>query len=168
MANFGEATWKRVEARSETDASHYVSTTPYPDELTMGIVTAACEELNVAAADLLHTFGKHWVLNTAKTEYEDLMALCGDDLKTFLINLDRMHEQVAFTFQNLQQPSFELETVDGDTLLHYRSARNGLSEFVVGLLMGLSEYFDEPITIDQVAFKSDGADHDIFKLQFTH
>lgn len=167
LDGFGSEVWARVEKRSQTDASHYVSMTPYPDELTLSIIGAACEELETDAGTLLRTFGRFWVMNTANLEYSDLMALGGSDLKTFLINLDQMHEQVAITFQNLRQPSFTLEETDGYCLLHYRSERDGLTEFVVGLLHGLSEHFQEPLQIEQLKSKAGGDDHDVFRLEFT-
>ena len=167
LDGFGDEVWARVEKRSQTDASHYVSMTPYPDEVTLSIIGAACEELGTDAGTLLRTFGRFWVLNTANLEYGDLMALGGADLKTFLINLDQMHEQVAITFQNLRQPSFTLEETADQYLLHYRSERDGLSEFVVGLLQGLSEHFQEPLNVEQVQSKAGGDDHDVFRLDFS-
>ena len=163
---FGAEVWSRIEAKSNTDASHYVSMTPYPDEVTLSIIGAACAELQIDAGSLLRTFGRYWVLHTANVEYADLMSLGGSDLKTFLVNLDQMHEQVAISFQNLRQPSFSLEEHGTHDLLHYRSERDGLSQFVVGLLQGLSEHFEEPIRVEQIAHKEKGDDHDIFRLEF--
>jgi hypothetical protein len=166
VEQFGEPTWRKIEEQSKTDASHYVTMNSYPDELTFKILEVACEVLQVEPTALLHTFGRHWVLNTANREYSHLMDFAGSDLRTFLMNLDQMHEQVAITFQNLQQPSFSLEEKDGDTLLHYRSARAGLTQFVVGLLHGLSEHFKEPLEVTLVSSRHEGNQHDIFKLEF--
>ena len=155
-----------MEKRSQTDASHYVSMTPYPDELTLSIIGAACEELETDAGTLLRTFGRFWVMNTANLEYSDLMALGGSDLKTFLINLDQMHEQVAITFEIYASPPSRSRR-RRYCLLHYRSERDGLTEFVVGLLHGLSEHFQEPLQIEQLKSKAGGDDHDVFRLEFT-
>jgi len=166
VEQFGEPTWLKIEEASKTDPSHYVTMTSYPDELTFNIIGTACEVLNVDSTALLRTFGRHWVLNTAKKEYSHLMDFSGSDLRTFLMNLDQMHEQVAITFQNLRQPAFSLEENDTETLLHYRSERSGLTEFVVGLLDGLAEHFNEPLKVTLVSSRLEGADHDVFRLHF--
>lgn len=166
VEQFGEPTWLKIQEKSKTNASHYVTMNSYPDELTFNIIAVACEVLEVETKTLLHAFGRHWVLNTANREYGHLMEFSGADLRTFLINLDQMHEQVAITFANLRQPSFSLEEKDGETLLHYRSERTGLTEFVVGLLQGLSEHFNEPLDVSLVSSRLDGADHDVFRLKF--
>ncbi|MGB1698961.1 MAG: heme NO-binding domain-containing protein [Nannocystaceae bacterium] len=166
VAQFGEPTWQKIENQSQTDASHYVTMNSYPDELTFRIIGVACEVLQVDTKTLLQTFGRHWVMHTATREYHHLMEFSGADLRTFLTNLDQMHEQVAVTFQNLRQPSFALEERDGETFLHYRSERVGLTDFVIGLLDGLAEHFNEPLKVSLVSSRAEGADHDIFRLQF--
>ncbi|NRA96321.1 MAG: heme NO-binding domain-containing protein [Planctomycetes bacterium] len=162
----GEETWRAIATRAGADDSVFVSMESYPDETTYGLIAAACEELKVDTDSLLRAFGRFWVLHTAKVEYGPLLDFGGTDLQSFLKNLDRMHEQVAISFADLQAPSFELQhEADGSALLHYRSMREGLSEFVTGLLDGLSTHFSEPLTVEHVEAKSDGADHDVFRLR---
>ena len=165
---FGEGACARVVVEAGLDESHFVSMESYSDDVAFGLIGTACEQLEVSQDDLMKAFGRYWVLNTAKVHYGPLMNFGGRDLGSFLRNLDAMHEQVAITFANLKQPSFEVERqTDQEVLLHYRSVRNGLSAFVIGLLNGLSEFFDESIEVDQVESKSDGADHDVFRVAFS-
>lgn len=162
----GEEAWRAVATRAGVDESVFVSMESYPDKTTYGLIAAACEELKVDTGSLLRAFGRFWVLHTARVEYGPLLEFGGSDLESFLKNLDRMHEQVAISFTNLQGPSFELQhEADGTVLLHYRSIREGLADFVTGLLDGLSEHFSEPLTVEHVEAKSDGADHDVFRLR---
>jgi hypothetical protein len=78
-----------------------------------------------------------------------------------------MHEHLAVSFANLRQPTFEVEGIeDGVMHLHYQSPRDGLTDFVVGLLDGLSEHFEEPMKCEVIEEKAKGAAHDVFRLHF--
>ena len=162
---FGPETWAKIEERAGADHSLFTSMQAYPDEVTIGLLTSTVEEVNVDLSELLWRFGKFWVLHTARTEYGPLFEFGGSDMRSFLDNLNAMHEQVAITFANLKQPSFTVEEAgDGTLLLHYESTRAGLSSFVVGLLEGLSEHFEQRLEIEQVESRDAGADHDVFRL----
>ena len=56
---------------------------------------------------------------------------------------------------------------DGRIILHYKSIRDGLSDFVIGLLEGLSEHFKQAVEIELIEAKADGADHDVFELSLS-
>lgn len=165
IAAHGEGPWHRIAARAGVDEAKFVSMQSYPDDIAYGLVGASCDELGVEPAELLRAFGHHWVMETARKHYGPIMDFGGSDLKTFLANLDRMHEQVALSFANLDQPSFELEDqADGSHLLHYRTHREGLADFVIGLVEGLGEYFRQGVEITPVDTRDDGADHDVFRV----
>ena len=161
----GEEGWARVAARAGVNSSAFLSFESYPDEVTVGLLVAASEEFEQPLTELLQDFGRYWVLNTARVEYGPIFEFGGTNFVEFLDNLDAMHEQVALSFSNLQQPSFAVEKKgDGRIILHYKSIREGLSDFVVGLLEGLSEHFKQPVEIELIEAKADGADHDVFEL----
>lgn len=162
----GDASWELVQARAGVDESAFVSLQGYSDEITVGLLASASEELGEPLPALLHEFGRYWVLHTARLEYGPLFQFAGTDLLSFLKNLNAMHEQVAISFSNLQQPSFALESrEDGTLALHYESIREGLAPFVLGLIDGLSEHFKERVEVELIEAKADGADHDVFRLR---
>ena len=161
----GEEAWNQVRKAAEVNDSHFVSLQSFPDDIAYGLIGKACELLSLEPDAMLHSLGRYWVLTTAKEEYGPILDFGGRDLMSFLKNLDAMHEQVAISFSNLQQPSFSVSTDDdGSALLHYKSLRSGLSSFVVGLLDGLSERFEQQIDVEQVQAKATGADHDVFRI----
>ena len=165
-ASHGEAVWSEIAQRAAVDESVFVSMEGYPDEVTIGLLVVASEELEEDLSVLLHEFGRYWVLHTARLEYGPLFEFAGTDLLSFLSNLNAMHEQVAISFSNLQQPFFALEEKqDGCLLLYYESVRDGLAPFVIGLIDGLSEHFETPVEVTLVEEKSKGSDHDIFELR---
>ena len=150
------------------DSNGAIKRLVHPDEVTVGLLVAASEEFEQPLTDLLQDFGRYWVLNTARVEYGPIFEFGGTDFVEFLDNLDAMHQQVALSFSNLQQPSFAVEKkADGRIILHYKSIRDGLSDFVIGLLEGLSEHFGQPIEIELIEAKADGADHDVFELSLS-
>jgi hypothetical protein len=70
------------------------------------------------------------------------MATGGRTLREFLLNLPDLHTRVALIFPELRPPEFACSEVTANSLrLHYRSTREGLTPFVVGLVEGLGGMF---------------------------
>ena len=160
---FGEDVWEEVKQAAGVDIDMFLSNESYPDNVTYQLVGAASAALGKPAPELLEAFGVHWVLNTAREGYGDLMDAGGKTLDEFLINLPNFHTRVTLIFPYLQPPRFTCTDITKDQLrLHYYSSRAGLAPFVVGLLKGLGEMFATPVQIRHVAAKGDGADHDEF------
>jgi hypothetical protein len=88
-------------------------------------------------------------------------------LPEFLQNLDDLHARVGVNFPQLTPPSFEAEASEPGTMhLHYHSQREGLAPMVIGLVEGLGDRFDTPVEVDQLACRSEGADHDVFEVRY--
>ena len=91
----------------------------------------------------------------------------GASLREFLLNLPDFHARVALLYPQLQPPEFTCTDVTETSLrLHYFTARPGLTDFVDGLLQGLSKLYETPISIRLTASRADGADHDIFDVSW--
>ena len=158
-ANYGAGVWATILEQAGYSELVFANMESYPDEVTYDLVGAASSVLEVDAGDLLNVFGRFWVMSTAREHYKKTLDFAGSEK-----NLDRMHEQVAPTFKNLRQPSFTTEILEHGSLhVHYESFRDGLAQFVVGLLEGLALYFEVRISIEQIAFKG-ADDHDIFHV----
>lgn len=167
VASAGDDVWARVLRAAGVEGAVFHGMTHYPDELTFRLVTAASAELGVATEELLRSFGRYWVIDTAPRHYGPLMSFTGRSFPEFLTNLDRMHDRVATIYLNLQQPAFESERIDDRTLrLHYRSPRAGLAPFVVGLLEGLAERFRVRVEIEIERSRDGGAEHDVFVIRY--
>lgn len=160
---FGPEAWLRVLSRSGVEVPAFVGMQAYPDELTYRLVAAASRELGLSEEAVLEEFGRYWTLYTAQKGYGELFRLGGATLREFLVNLPQLHTRVALMFPELRPPEFWLANVGQTSLtLNYRSTREGLGPMVVGLLKGLGEHFHTPMTIEQVAHRSRGHDHDSF------
>ena len=144
----GEEVWERIRTRAGVEVEFFISNEGYPDEITHQLAGAASEVLRVPVEEVLRTFASHWVLNTARQEYGDLMATGGRTLREFLLNLPDLHTRVALIFPELRPPEFSCSEVTANSLrLHYRSTREGLTPFVVGLVEGLGGMFQTPVEV---------------------
>jgi hypothetical protein len=160
-SKFGLETWQQICEKAGVPSDGFIALGTYPDEHTYQLVGAASEVLGLPAEAVLEAFGEHWVLQTARVSYGEIMALSGRSLPEFLQNLDHMHSRLELTFPRMQAPSFECTDVTEHSLtLHYHSARKGLLPFVVGLVKGLGQWFNTPATVEIIGRREDGAPHD--------
>jgi hypothetical protein len=165
---FGESVWEDIKSRAGVDIDVFMSNEAYPDEMTFQLVGAASEVLKIPAAAVLEAFGEHWVLHTAQKGYGGLMQANGSTLPEFLANLPSFHSRVQMLFPNLRPPGFECTDVTKNSLkLHYRSHRAGLVHFVIGLMQGLGKSFNTPVIVHLVESKEQGADHDVFDVNWS-
>jgi hypothetical protein len=165
--NFGEETWLKIKAESQVTQETFIGMQSYPDGVTYDLVGAACKVLGASAEQILEAFGEYWVLYTAKEGYGDMLNMAGHTLPEFLRNLDALHVRVGNLMPELRPPSFECEDIADNALhLHYFSDRDGLAPMVVGLVKGLGKRFNTPCTVVQIAHKANGADHDVFSVEW--
>jgi len=163
----GEEVWEQIKAKAGIEIDYFVSMNSYPDHVTYSLVGAASELLGLPAEDVLKKFGEYWVLYTAKQGYGDLLAMSGNNLKDFLMNLDKLHASVGLSFPQLQPPSFRCKEISGDVLvLEYHSARPGLAPMVVGLVNGLAKMLQTKVEITQTIIRGNGVGHDEFLIKY--
>lgn len=147
----GEDAWAEILKNSTCEVDEFISMQAYPDELTLSLVDAAARHFNVAADEILHGFGRHWILFTASEGYSGTLDMYGDNMEEFLNNLDDMHTRLQLTMPELKMPSFRCSyDEDKNLLVDYRSERTGLEAMVLGLLEGIGERFNRSIAITQV------------------
>lgn len=164
---FGEDTWQTIKNKAGVDIEAFVSMDAYDDDISYKLVGAASEVLGLPTDKILETFGQYWVLYTAREGYGEMLKMGGDNLCTFLQNLDNLHARVGLSFPKLKPPIFTCTDVKEDSLcLHYYSTRRGLGPMVIGLLKGLSDMFKTEIEIIQTLNRDQGGDHDEFLIKF--
>lgn len=163
--NFGAEKWERVKERSQVDVDFFISNEPYNDDITFKLAAAASEELNIGLGDVLQAFGEWWILRTSKEKYGAMMSAGGGSLREFLINLPVFHTRVMLMYPKLTPPEFKISDITSDSLLvHYFSKREGLQDFVRGLLSGLAKMYNTDVKIDLLESRGEGADHEVFKI----
>ena len=166
-SQFGNDKWEAIKMKAGVEIDAFISMESYPDDVTYRLVAAASEVLALPPDDILKAFGEYWVLFTAREGYGELLKMSGKSLKEFLHHLDDLHAHVGLSFPNLVPPSFSCtENGENSVLLHYHSSRASLAPMVIGLLSGLGKMFNTEIEVRQTMSRDQGADHDVFSVEF--
>ncbi|MBC5836949.1 heme NO-binding domain-containing protein [Flavobacterium muglaense] len=165
IANFGEEKWEAIKLRSGIDIDYFISSEPYDDAITFQLATAVSQEMDMTLSAVLIAFGEWWVVKTTKEKYGGLMEAGGDNLKQFLINLPLFHNRVMLIYPKLTPPEFKVTHVTENSInLHYLSKREGLQDFVRGLIQGLGIMYSTPVTINLIQTRDEGSSHEIFNI----
>jgi guanylate cyclase soluble subunit beta len=144
VEQLGATEWAALERAAKITAADQISFNVYDDALTMRILEEAAARLGLDLQDCLEEFGRYWIVFAGKGSFKSMMEFTGDDIITFISNLDQMHRSVVRTLTKAQMPSFQvLEKGEGYFTVLYLSERNGLGAFVTGLLKGLLDHFNQ-------------------------
>jgi hypothetical protein len=167
ISNFGEEKWEAVKTRSGVDIDFFISNEPYDDDITYKLAGAVSEEMNIPVSAVLQTFGEWWILKTGKEKYGGLMDAGGNSLREFLINLPAFHYRVMLIYPKLTPPEFKVSNIEEQSIyVHYFSKREGLEEFVRGLLTGLGKMYNTPMEVEIIQSRNEGSDHEVFKVSW--
>ncbi|OHX64382.1 heme NO-binding domain-containing protein [Flammeovirga pacifica] len=167
--NFGQENWDAILKKSGVDIELFAGNEIYDDKITFDLAIAASEVLSLPLKDVLIAFGKYWVLTTAKKHYGSLMDTGGNNLKDFFFNLPNFHSRVMLLYPNIQPPEFDVEEIPGNSnsiKVKYFSVREGLTDFVYGLMLGLGEAFETEVEVEFVQGRVDGLPHDEFTVSW--
>ncbi len=165
--NFGADKWEAVKLESGVDVDFFLSNEPYDDDITYKLAGAASVVLGITVGEVLNAFGEWWILKTGKEKYGGLMEAGGSNLKEFLINLPVFHNRIMLMYPKLTPPEFKVSDVELNSMcIHYFSKREGLQEFVRGLLSGLGKMYSVNTTIELIKSRDDGNTHEIFKISW--
>ncbi len=166
LKNHGPATWEQIRSTAGVGDEDFLAMKSYSDSIIVNLVSATSETLKITPEECLNAFGQFWVLDTAAKHYKEMIDGFGSNMWALLENLDHMHDRMSSTFHGYDPPSFFLDNKgNGTYLLHYRSSRQGLTSFVIGLLNGLAIHFKTNIDIisDQETISSNGQ-HTVFRI----
>ena len=136
----GPATWEVVRKQAGVTDDVFISMDAYPDEFTYQLVAALCEVTNQKPDDVLHKFGRYWVLDTAAHHYGHLLNASGRTFREFLLALQNFHARVSLIMPRLIPPEF------------------------AWLIQGLADLFHVEAQTCILAARSDGPHHTAFEV----
>lgn len=91
----------------------------------------------------------------------------GTSLRDFLEQLPVFHNRVMLVYPRLTPPEFKVSNASESSIdIHYHSHRQGLQEFVRGLLQGLSRLYDTPVDITLLQSRAAGDTHETFRVSW--
>jgi len=167
ISNFGEEKWEAVKEHSGIDIDFFISNEPYDDDITYKLAGAVSAEMNMPVSSVLQVFGEWWILKTGKEKYGGLMEAGGQSLREFLINLPAFHSRVMLIYPKLTPPEFKTSNIEAQSIhVHYFSKREGLQEFVRGLLSGLGKMYNTPVVIELIQSRDQGDNHEVFNVSW--
>jgi hypothetical protein len=163
--NFGKDRWDLVRQKANVKQESFLNNELYEDDITYRLAGAASEVLGLSLTDVLISFGKYWILKTAQEKYGTLMQSGGDHFAEFILNLPNFHSRVMLLYSDIKPPEFFVEKKSETAIdLHYYSTRPGLTDFMLGLVLGLGELYRTSITVNITADRRNGATHDVFEI----
>ena len=164
---FGEQEWEAIKEKSGVEVDFFLSNESYDDAITYKLAVAASDVLGITVDQVLREFGEWWVLKTGKEKYGSLMEAGGSNLREFLINLPMFHNRIMLIYPKLTPPEFKVTDItDHSVNLHYHSKREGLQEFVTGLISGLAKMYQADVRIELLQSRGSGSTHEIFKVSW--
>lgn len=144
IQEFGQDSWDSILQACELDDRHFISGQHYDDATTMKLIGEMVRQTGMPAEDLLTAFGHHWIKFVGVSVYQSVIEMTGDNLVTFIENLNRMHDSIKATMPKAVLPSFLVsENSAAHIKIIYKSPRKGFESFVKGLLEGLIDKFGE-------------------------
>ena len=165
--NFGVDKWNIIKVSSGVNVEFFMSNEPYDDNITYKLAEAVSKEMNISLSDVFITFGEYWVIKTGKEKYGSLMEAGGSNLKEFLKNLPAFHNRIMLLYPKLTPPEFKVSHEEEHSIhLHYFSKREGLKDFVRGLIQGLGILYNTSVNIDLLEDRDNGDHHEIFKVSW--
>lgn len=163
--NFGADKWEAVKEKSGVDVDYFLTNEPYDDDITFKLAIASSSVLGITVGQVLNAFGEWWILKTGKEKYGGLMQAGGNNLKEFLVNLPMFHNRIMLMYPKLTPPEFKVTNVEENSIhVHYHSKREGLQEFVRGLLTGLGKMYEVECGVELIQSRDDGHANEIFKV----
>jgi len=163
--NFGSENWDKIKQKAGVTNDSFLTNEIYDDSITFNLAISAADVLNIPVSDVLKTFGKYWIIKVGNEKYGPLMKSGGDNFIDFIVNLPNFHSRVMLIYADIKPPEFIVEKVsENKIMLHYFSTRQGLTDFMFGLIQGLGEFYNTPISIIMAADRRNGDEHDIYEI----
>lgn len=163
--SYGADEWEAVKEKSGVDVDFFISNEPYSDDIMNKLAGATSEVLGITVDHVLNAFGEWCVLKTIKEKYGGFIATGGENLREFLVNLPLFHNRIMLMHPMFTSPEFKISNIkDNSISVHYHFKKEGLQEFVKGLLAGLAKMYKVDANVEFLQSRNDSNTPEIFKV----
>jgi len=133
----------------KTDGA-YCSVGAYDHKELVGLVVALSKRTGISSDNLVQAFGKRLASRFAQRYPMFFEGIT--DIFDFLKTVDgRIHVEVKKLYPDAELPKFVVRDIDSTSVaMEYRSSRS-FENLARGLIEGMSEYFQQPVTITMEA-----------------
>ena len=163
LSELGERAWTDIQLKCELNAGHFISGEHYPDDLSSKLLSEARRHWPGDSEDFLIQLGHRWIEYVSTSALTVVIDSLGDDLVSFIQNLDRMHASIKATMPEAKVPSFTVSNIEEHELsITYSSSHPGMAPFAKGIFEGVLNKFSLDGTVSFVAGSED--DTAVFKI----
>ena len=117
----------------------------------------------------MELFGAFFFKTCKKSGHSSILRTLGHNLYGFLLNLDTLHDHLAFTYTKMRAPSFRCEKTSTGLTLYYYSPRAGLSSIVPGIVKEVAkDFYHLDIIVKQISYEETTdklAHHYVFSIE---
>ncbi len=137
----------------------------YPDQDFTAIIASAAKRLGLSSDELLHEVGQAAIPRLA-LRYPQFFC-SSKHPREFFASLNFIHHlEVKKLYKDTELPRFRCENkADGSLLISYISGR-GLCHLFSGLINGVADHYQTPLSQRQLVCIDDGQPECLFKLTF--
>jgi methyl-accepting chemotaxis protein len=122
----------------------FLPTGSYPDGVIGQMAELVGERTGVKTAKILFNLGR-FTIPAFHTMYPRYFKK-GYDLKTFYLDIDRIHVQLTKDDPSLKPPKFTYEDKGDVLFMNYRSSRN-MADYFEGIIQSAADFFNEPVEV---------------------
>lgn len=147
----GAETWTKVmRACGQNPERMLLAAEDFDDALVLDLVKATCEATGLSLGQAADAFGRRWMCHYAPRVYPMILDK-HQGARELLLGMDDVHVKTTERMPNARPPRFDYEWTDERTLImRYRSERS-LIDFMVGLVRGVGERFDEALKVRKLS-----------------
>jgi len=150
VGSAGNQIWRNILDESGLPRDYiFFASQDVDDGLSLKVVGAACNVLNISLQQAADAFGEYWVTQFAPAMYEPFFK-GKSSAREFLLKMDKVHETVTQNVPGARPPRFDYEWDDEDTLIMTYHSHRGLIDFLVGLIKGVGKHFGEELRVTKL------------------
>ncbi|PAA82190.1 hypothetical protein BOX15_Mlig004886g5 [Macrostomum lignano] len=150
LEKFDEKTWAKILLTAELDDyEDFQLLKGYPDRKTFLLIETISKVVGIEVPALLELYGEYFLTYAIRMNFASMIRSLGDDLSTFIVNLDSLHNLLQLTYTEMVPPSFLGESGGPVMLVTYNSTRRGLYPIAVGLLRAVAaQIYNQVVEIE--------------------
>jgi predicted hydrocarbon binding protein len=167
VARCGETEYELIltDCQLCADPSLMVGPGSYPDQDFTAIIASAAKRLGLGSKELLHEVGRAAIPRLV-SRYPQFF-IPSKHPRDFFASLNFIHHlEVKKLYKDAELPRFRCENkADGSLLISYISGR-GLCHLFSGLINGVADHYQTPLSQRQLACICDGQPECLFAINF--
>lgn len=146
--NLGGDSWATLLDQAGLANRVYIPVKEYPDKEAAQLVVTASEITGIEISDLLKSFGVFMVPDLLLLFRRQIQA--DWDLMDLYTQIeDTIHKVVRLRSPGAKPPQLRVERKSSDEVIIYYSSPRRMCSLGVGLIQGIAETFDNPVTINE-------------------